>query len=338
MDSINYIDNCLNKICFPWTCEQKSPLANKVAAWAAFVFLGWICYPIYLTSRVFQHIVDRGKIYFTAQKILFKDEISQKLAEFNNSRVKGQVNGIYITTNETNLAETYQILYDHPIPATAKTLHIGCATWHNLDIMCARKSTYGLIVDFNPKNVEFIHKTIELVKVSESRETFKTAMLGYLNSLKGSEKNIYFHWDQRGLPTDRLEQELLREGSWLNSDENYRFIKEEIISKDRLVPITEDITNFKQFASLRSFADQHEIAIDTVYLSNICNFMSRPSDKNSFAKSIRSVLNENTIFISCPELRSQATNSTVKLSQKPLLGKVILDPTFATEELFLNIN
>ncbi len=322
MSCISSIDKCLNPICFPW--KYKKSGCEKIAAWAAFFFIGWICHPFYAicrACRAYRKVEDRGTIHSIGTQVLLRDPISEGLAGFNNSKVKGQINGIYITTNETNLEGARQLFKERPRPEDGiSTIHIGCATWHNLDMICTRRSTYGLIIDFNPKNAEFIKKTIDLIGFSESRDAFKQAMIMHLNSLEGKEKELFFHADQKGLPTDRIEMELLREGSWLQSEENYLFIKQQLVAKDRLIAITEDITNFENFAKIRKFLDSNNIVIDTLYLSNICNFMRTPSDKNAFMKSTKHLLNADTIFINS---RQHGLPGAITVRQQPVLGKEV---------------
>jgi hypothetical protein len=266
------------------------------------------------------------------------DSTPRTLAGFDNPSVKGEINGIYITTNETNLSATHQLLKDHPRPSGEQQLiHIGCATWYNFDIMCERKSSIGLIVDFNPENAKFIKKTIDIINISESRHLFKQNMIEYLNSLKGKSRGLFFHGDQKGLPTERIERELQREGSWLQSEENYFFIKKLASKEGGLVAITEDITNFDKFSSIRKFLDQKNIVIDTLYLSNISNFMDSDKKRNSFVKSIKQMLMRDTIFINCPKLKQQTTNQVTILHQKPILGKEVLIDSYDTKKLFEEI-
>lgn len=322
--------NHLNVIFFPW--EYQESLSRRIAVWATFFFIGWLYHPLTFVHRCYKKLKDGGKIDVIGKKILLRDPISKALATFNNSLIKGQINGIYITTNETNLATTRQLLQEHPKPAL-ETIHVGCATWHNLDIMCERKSDYGLIIDFNPKNAEFIEKTINIIQTSASREVFKQSMIAYLNSLESKQRDLFFHRDQHGLPTDRIEEELTRKGSWLQSEETYLFIKK-LASKDRLIAITEDITNFEVFAQLRKFLDSNNMVIDTLYLSNICNFMRTDSDKNAFTKSVKHMLAPDTVLINCPKLRQLDTNHTTILSQKTILGKKVLANSYDTKKLF----
>lgn len=256
---------------------------------------------------------------------------SNPFSRFDNLEVRGQVNGLYITTNEKNLAETDQLLTTHPL--RENSIHIGCASWHNLDIMCKRKSKFGLIVDFNPKNAEFIKKTIEIVQASESRKVFVSNMIAYLNSLEGMERDIFFHKDQDGLPTQRIEKELLREGSWLQNQESYEFIKN-LASSDRITAITEDIKNHKKFSEIREYLDAHHILVDTVYLSNICNFMETVDDQESFAKSITHMMDSDTLFINCPRIKHTDGSPTTMLHQHTILGGEILEKSFNQSLLF----
>jgi hypothetical protein len=336
MPSVQRIENCFNELSFissPWNYQGNT--FGKVAAWAGFFFGGWVyhtCHAVYyVVNRIYQWLISEFKVTNFVKENIFRDRIAQTLASFNNRRVSGQINGIYLTTNETNLESVRQILRNYP-SNTLRRIHIGCASWHNLDIMCARRSTYGLIVDFNPKNAEFMRKTMELVSVCPSRHAFKEAMINYLNSLRGTERDLFFHRDQLGTPIDRIERELNREGSWLQSEENYLYVKSQLASQGRLIAITEDITNFEKFTLIRRFLDSNNIAIDTVYLSNICNFMRTPTERNSFVRSIRQLLHDNTILINCPRLR-RASN-TIILEQRPLLGRGILASSYHPAQLF----
>lgn len=327
MSAISATNRCPNCIYFPWKTEKS--LCKKIAAWAAFFFIGWIYHPVNALYHVYKRLTSTGKVQSITRKTLLQNPISAALAAFNNSHLNGVVNGVYITTNESNLEATRKLLKSHALPNN-KSIHIGCATWHNLDIICERKSTYGLIIDFNPKNAEFIEKTIDLIHASETREIFKEKMILYLNSLEGEEKSLFFHWDQQGTPTDRLEKELLREGSWLNSDEDYLFIKQ-LVSKGNLVAITEQITNFNQFSGIRNFLDSNDITVDTLYLSNICNFMRSDSDRSAYIKSVKKIINEHTLFIHCPNLKNVNRN---QLRQQSVLGSEILAASYDTSRLF----
>jgi len=274
-------------------------------------------------------IINTLKRFFCLSR---KEEITTVLNSFDNSEINGKINGIYITTNETGLENTYAFLARQP-KRDQPTIHIGCAAWYNLDIIYARKSTYGLIVDFNPKNGEFIKKTVDLINSCESREAFKSSMIEYLHSLKGEERGLFFHPDQLGLPTDRIEEELSRKGSWLETEESYQYIKRELVSKNRLIAITEDIRNSEKFSQIRQFLDTNGIAIDTVYESNICNFMYRVTDKDSFVKSLKHLLDSSSIFIHCPKIK-RSDDTYILLNQRAVLGEEVLADSYDVSKFF----
>ncbi len=256
--------------------------------------------------------------------------ISKALATHDNPCSGGEVNGIYITANETGLEGTRKFLEGHPRHGDSQTIHIGCAGWHNFDIMCERGSSYGLIVDFNPENAKFIEKTIESIKSSSDKKMFLENMIKYLLTLKEEKRKAYFHWDLQGKSLiDRVTAELVREGSWLNTDKAYKHIKK-LVSEDRLIAITEDITHSEKFSSIRKVLNENNIVIDTLYLSNICNFMRSETRESAIVKSIKHVLNDDTVFISCPK-RKDGTNGP---HQKAMLGREVLEETFNTNTLF----
>lgn len=323
----------ISPISCPW--NYQGSICGKVAAWAAFFFIGWTFHIPKVISRGYEILINRGKVHSIGNNTLSNNVISKGLAAFDSADVNGIVNGIYMTTNETDLAVTRQLLREHPRPSR-ETIHIGCAAWHNLDIICERKSSYGLIFDFNPENANFIRKTIEIIAASDSREAFKQGIANYLNSLEGVQRKLFFHWDQLETPPERVVRELSREGSWLHSEETYRYIKS-LVSNNRLVAINEDITNVEKFSEVRKFLDRNGIAIDTLYLSNICNFMKTSANKNAFMESVKRLVNRDSIFINCPTRRQKNTNDVILLKQKAILGREILSGSFDPAKLFEEI-
>ncbi|WP_059360397.1 LIC_10091 family protein [Parachlamydia acanthamoebae] len=331
MSPLSSINKCLNFICFPW--KNKKCTGKKIAGWIAFFSIGWIYHPLKATKRCYKKIKTLDKSFTIWQKVFSQDSITKTLASFNNPHVADQIYGIYITTNETNLATIYQKLRAHPRPNHgAKTIHIGCAAWYNFDMMVQRNSNYGLIIDFNPQNAKFIEKTMEIIQSSGTREIFKQKMIHYLNSLHGKQRELFFHEDQQGLPTDRIEKELSREGSWLENEKSYLFIQK-LVSRGAIIPITEDLSHYETFAKIRNTLDRHDIVIDTLYLSNVSNFIAE-DQKASFTKSVKQLLNKEALFINCPKFLYRSTGHVKTLQQQAYLGKEILENSCETTKLF----
>ncbi len=152
-----------------------------------------------------------------------------------------------------------------------------------------------------------MEKTMELVKLSDSRELFVQKMVGHLNGLQGEERRVFFHKDQTGLPTERIEKELRREASWLGSDENYRFVRQ-LACDERLVALTEDITHWETFSQMRAYFDKSGLVVDTLYLSNICQFMRTPAKEEAYKKTVECLQSKETLLISCPIVKAGETN------------------------------
>lgn len=228
------------------------------------------------------------------------DPISAGLARFDRRDVNGQnrVYGVYIVTNETNVDATRERLLSEQ-GSSARSIHLGCATWHNFDIMCARRSTYGLIFDSNPTSTAFMKKTLEFVNACATREEFVSVVVRYLDSLTGRERELFFHQDQAGCPIERIQRELSKPGSWLSCDANYHYIRE-VASRGGFTCITEDLRNSDHVSEIRAFLDRNGVAIHTLYTSNIANFMRTPADQSAYAQSVRLLLNGTTLFIHCP--------------------------------------
>jgi|GEM_PF-2287410 len=274
-------------------------------------FFEWIADLIYQTALSIHTFV--WSLICGVEESVYDDEVINAIYRLSTGEVRGQVNGVYILTNETNLEASYQTLSTHPAPNAPSTIHIGCASWFNLDVICARQSTYGLILDFNPKNAEFMQKTAEFIRQSNSREELVERVIDHLNSLWGSERRTFFHWDQRGSLQERIRGELTRPGSWLSCDASFRYIKEELVEKDRLLAITEDFTNTTFSANLCQLLATRTIAIDTLYLSNVCNFMRTDRQREAFSHSVRNLTAPDTLLINCP-LRVE-NGETIRLRQ-----------------------
>lgn len=77
----------------------------------------------------------------------------QEVVIIDNEKLKGEnAHGIFVVANveplSTPVVEQIQ-KYIHVEPE--KRCHIGCEAF-NFDIMCMRKSNYGIIFDLNPRN------------------------------------------------------------------------------------------------------------------------------------------------------------------------------------------
>lgn len=234
---------------------------------------------------------------FVKDRVLSEDPVTKVLRGFHHRNCAGIIHGIYLTTNESGLEETKDFLTK--TPQINQGCHIGCAGWHNFDIMVLRKSAYGLILDFNPENKKLMEETLTILKESTTREIFVEKMGDYLDKklMKFCPKVDAV----KGTLTAKEEMmvEFKREGSWLAKEESYDYIRK-LALKDKIAAITEDIRNTKRLAEIPDELNKFGVAVDTIYLSNICIFMNNQKDKAAFTATLEALIHPKAIVINCP--------------------------------------
>jgi hypothetical protein len=192
---------------------------------------------------------------------------------------------VFVVTNESGLNASKEILSKKP--KIENSCHIGCAGWHNFDIMSLRKSSYGVIFDYDPQNKILLDITLKVLKKSLTREEFIKDINEYIDFI-----NI-----KLDTSVERIKKELNREGSWLYSEESFNYIKK-MASEGSIATFTVDILDTAIFKELGGLLGYH--CIDTVYLSNMRVFI-KLDDRNTFLTSLHHIVSDNTSIINCPE-------------------------------------
>lgn len=194
-----------------------------------------------------------------------------------NPKMDGNIHGVYIFTNELPLSDQeIEILKAYKKgTGLSNRCHVGCGAFYNFDIMCMRKSTYGLIFDFNRNNKPFIEISLSLMQQLNTREEFVTQLIEVIRP------NIdrYNHYEGYDDPITRLKAELHRKESWLGSDDNYLYIKG-LAEKKQIRAITQDINHAADFQKMVSNLESLGIEIDSLYLSNIYTYVERENFYN----------------------------------------------------------
>ena len=240
--------------------------------------------------------------------------LSQKLRKLNDITCSGCVMGVFITTNEKGTEKTRQDLIR--LPKLDNGCHVGFSGLHNFDIIAYRRSKYGLICDYNPQNTIFVSQVLEIVKNSKTREECVASICAYVQKAQrkyikiGSQtpipkvQEIEFSVNiltECVEPTEEIEKELTREGSWLATKEDFQYIKALALS-DRIVAINADIRDTHRFKEIEKNIKESELEIDTLYVSNICAYVydGVPMEKRAFAATARTLMQPQTYLINCP--------------------------------------
>ena len=64
----------------------------------------------------------------------------------------------------------------------------------------------------------------------------------------------------------------------------------------RLVPIAENATNSPAFHGIKNILRKNGVVVDTLYLSNIANFMNDSNKQKALVRSIRNLIDMKTTF------------------------------------------
>lgn len=308
------------------------------------------------STPVSSPLSDKVKVEPTStpslQSIPLKENpLSKKLRALNDAYCKGNLCGVYISTNEEGVSDIRQAI--NQIPTVPQSCHIGFSGWYNFDIMTMRKSTYGIICDFNPHNKIFIEKTLEILRRSLDRESFVEEMSCFVKEIiqdrikkvntPAYDDCLQFSLNVNTDCNDEMEEirnELTREGSWLATNEGFQYIKN-LAFKDQITAITINITDTDRFQSIAKILRDNSIEMDSLYLSNICNYMGSNicndkglNEKKAFAATVNALIKPDTIVINCP---ANQTSKNLSDNTSPV-QKMFLGKTFATssddEKLF----
>lgn len=226
---------------------------------------------------------------------------------------------VYPVCNETNLETVYQELKQTK-NLKGKRVHVGCAGWYNFDIIALRQSHYGIIFDINKDSIDFMKTTIALLKHEKTKADFERAILEYMLAKQTQKPNTFFcKYDfdkQKEIPLrEIIQHEKSREGSWLYSEQSYNHIKA-LAVKGKLGVIQQDVENSTAFKITKQKLMEHRISVDTVYLSNIANFINEKS--KAFVDTVTTLLDDESTLISSPLL---VERSNPKIQRKDKYGK-----------------
>lgn len=251
-----------------------------------------------------------------------EDAISRRLRRFDNPEIIvpfPMQSGIYINTNEHGPKETAETLAQ--IPLVVDGCHIGFSGWHNFDIMAQRFSARALICDINPENALFLHHVLKFAVLNADRHEFVRQMSLFVKKSQyvGARKNldrdawlgpigansISFSlnvseeapYDEHYSIYEEVELELKRPTSWLFTDERYNHIRKLALT-DKVALITQSICATLSFAGIAKVMRENSIQIDTVYVSNISEWIYAPEERDLFRETVQVFLSESeTILI-----------------------------------------
>ncbi len=246
-----------------------------------------------------------------------QDPFSKRLRKFDNLEIKfpyPDQSGVYVNTNEQHTKQTFSQLTNYP--HVEQAIHIGFSGWYNFDIVAQRKSSRAFICDLNPENALFLNYTLKYLKRYPEREQFIEKMTyfvkenhyngsrttvdrGYLDPVKPNGIKFSFNISEEYPDHSEIYEEIAletkRENSWLYTRERYFYIRK-LALNDKISVIAENICTNDVFFSIRRLLTDNSIEADTIYVSNIAEWMFTEEQQRNFLATINSLLtNENIV-------------------------------------------
>lgn len=270
-----------------------------------------------VSDKIVPHMVMQG---------IKEDPLSKRLRKLDNSELVCRQMGAYIGTNELGVTTTLKVMAT--FPRVEQGCHIGFSGWHNFDLMVVRQSSRAVIADFNPENGYFLHHVLEIIRKSKSRTEFveqavefiekvdRTGVIGFVPNL--SEDEMYAGCSSE----DEVRVELKKDGSWLQSDQSYAYIRSLALS-DKIAIITEDIRSVAVFQRMAKTLQENGVQIDSLYLSNISAYMREEQDREKFLETVNALSEGETIIITSCEKDSKWKSVHFELEQKVAQRKAI---------------
>ena len=235
------------------------------------------------------------------------DPFSCEVRELHNETLPPK-EFVYIASNEVIPANVVRTLKSNTIP---RACHLGVSGWYNFDIAVIRGSERIIIVDINPDQVAFMKQTLIAIVNASHRSQFVRGILEYIdrNTIRYGEPRTntskFFDYNlnrmdcNREDPSSVIYDELNRDGSWLSSDQSYRYIRQ-LALDDRIAVLTTNVAHVHTFASIIGTIYKYNYELDTVYVSNVPGRL-QPADLKLFILTLR-ILHPRILIWATPDL------------------------------------
>ncbi len=221
----------------------------------------------------------------------------------------------YVISNEIRREGTIEILRDASADPDNHRVHIGVSLMFDFDVMAARRSALGIVVDRNGRLGEVFSKINELLtqKQTLTRREFTDRLIDWFKKDKQRQGNQF---DLYGLLNSSA-------NSWLSTDQDFEFIREKFLAH-KVLFIRSDWRNVGVFRAIGVWLKKNGLRADTVYVSNMRDWLlfgDSGRNVSAMEDSLRAVSDPNTFVI---DAAKQGASVNPALSQRVMRnGKVI---------------
>lgn len=198
--------------------------------------------------------------------------IGSDLAAFalSHSPQVTRASAVYVVSNEKWPPSVYEHLQS--AHAAEGSGHLGISSMRNFDIMAARHSKFGILVNDCKSMERAVAIMLDVVAHKAlSRDDFCSKLEhAILNSPCGKFVHASSHIATKPNKTleARLKAELTRSGSWLSTDESFSYIQR-LARAGAIFNVRANVCDSDSVGALSHIFKNREVSLDTVYWSNV---------------------------------------------------------------------
>ncbi|MFH1800783.1 MAG: response regulator [Candidatus Omnitrophota bacterium] len=171
----------------------------------------------------------------------------------------------------------------------AQHIHIGFSGLENLNFVVARDSGGFLWMNRNGNMRRVFEETRKII-IAEKADRFD-----FVKRMKEIFSYEPPYWDSRGF-SQRMDEELMRPGSWLSSDGNFEKVQR-LFRESKVLFIEADASNASFMKSLQEIFNAEGIRVDTLFLTNIPDWIKNEGREAAFFEAMSVLGDSNTLVI-----------------------------------------
>jgi len=235
--------------------------------------------PISLTTRILAQQNDGRK---TIDVGSFKGIQDLRPSQGDMDKDDFVETNFYLICNEVEQEKTLAALA--PAVPSDHSVHLGFSMNFNFDLIAKRSPYYAIIADIAPQMLRCYHDLTHCILKSPNRQEFVRNFDSFLQ-----ENAEYYFGLANGQDISilcNLREEMNRPGSWLSTDEGFFNVKK-IHEEGRVLYLKLNLTDSEgAFESIDQWLTINKLTLDTVYLSNIPEWL-HPSNESPSPSALR---------------------------------------------------
>lgn len=254
---------------------------------------------------------------------------------------KYQEFGVYVTSNEFGQKRVRDLL--KTIKKIPGGVHLGMSGLYNWDLIAHMKSSFAVLVDFNPKVAAFHRKMLDILAGASSREDFFKKACAQITQDLNANRNYYRSnvlfmfenaphtkynplWYQFAPLNERIHLELSvmmdKEGSAL-SEEQFPILQK-MAREGRIVPLHLDFCDTQGMKAIADAVHEEGLVFSSLYLSNSYDYLEHdPEGRKAFKSNVDLLKQDDTCIIDTSYLGFGALKlqSFLHYGKDPATGK-----------------